>query len=223
MRIGEHSIPDLRLFPKIYADINLIYENYVLEEAESEDSVARLVGHNSANSGAWKSKMADMRLYGLVEPRAVRATALAERLTHGTKEQKQEAINEAILNVPLWKDLHERFGVEVPDSNFWLQLQRITGLSHLEAQKHADFVRKAYLDDIGHIKLEKEAIEVTGEKGTGEFDISKAISEGVLGRVIVKDAGFIDVKDKTTYQIAKAYLKIFAEKLGIKEKAEEEG
>ena len=49
------------------------------------------------------------------------------------------------------------------------------------------------------------------------------ISEGVLGRVTVKDAGFIDVKDKTTYEIAKAYLKLFAEKLGIEKTSEEEG
>jgi len=33
---------------------------------------------------------------------------------------------------------------------------------------------------------------------------------------------YIDVKDKTTYEIAKAYLRIFAEKLEIKEKSEEE-
>jgi hypothetical protein len=39
----------------------------------------------------------------------------------------------------------------------------------------------------------------------------------------LKDAGYIDVKDKTTYELAKAYLRNFAEKLGIKEKPEEGG
>jgi hypothetical protein len=34
----------------------------------------------------------------------------------------------------------------------------------------------------------------------------------------MEHAGFIDVRDKATYEIAKAYLKLFAEKLGIKEK-----
>ena len=35
----------------------------------------------------------------------------------------------------------------------------------------------------------------------------------------MKDAGYIDVKDRTTFEIAKAYLKLFAEKLGIAEEA----
>jgi hypothetical protein len=38
---------------------------------------------------------------------------------------------------------------------------------------------------------------------------------------MLKDAGYIDVKDKHTYELAKAYLKIFAEKLGIKEEKPE--
>lgn len=46
-------------------------------------------------------------------------------------------------------------------------------------------------------------------------DGSASIPEGVLGRVVVEGAGYIDVKDKTTYEIAKVYLKLFADKLGI--------
>jgi hypothetical protein len=46
---------------------------------------------------------------------------------------------------------------------------------------------------------------------------SGAIQEDVVGRVVLKDAGYVDVKDKYTYELAKVYLKIFAEKLGIKE------
>ncbi len=53
-----------------------------------------------------------------------------------------------------------------------------------------------------------------------KIDIPKATLEGVLGRITVKDAGYIDIKDKTTYEIAKAYLKLFAEKLGIKEESQ---
>ena len=129
MRIGSYTIPDLRLFPKIYEAVKLIYENYQLEEIEDEDAVARLVGHKSANSGAWLSKKADMRLYGLLEPRTIKLTPLAEKLTYGTEQEKQEAINKAVLNVPLWKELYSKFGVELPESNFWVQLQRITGVT----------------------------------------------------------------------------------------------
>lgn len=153
VRVGNYTIPNLRLFAKVYNDIKVIYENFRLDVAEDEDSVARLLGHKSANSGAWKSKIADMRLYGLLEPRAIKVTPLAEKLTYGTVQEKQEAINKTIFNVPLWKELYSKFGVELPNSNFWVQLQRITDLDHLEAQKFADPVRKAYLEDISYIKI----------------------------------------------------------------------
>jgi len=172
VKIGNYSIPDLRLFPKIFDAVNGIYENYELDEAPDEEAFARVVGHRSANSGAYYSKLADIRLYGLLESRSLRATPLAERLTHGTEQEIQEATNEAILHVPLWNELYSKFGAEVPDSNFWVQLQRITGVSHLEAQKHSDFIRKGYLDDISHIKAtEKPKRRGEGSMG-GRIDIS---------------------------------------------------
>lgn len=163
MKIGNYSIPTSRLFPKIYEDIKLVYENYRLDEAEDEEAVAKLCGHRSAKSGAWFTKLADMRLYGLLESRGIKATPLAEKLTYGTDEEQQEATNKAILNISLWKELYSRFGVELPESNFWVQLQRITGLDPLEAQKHAESIRKAYLDDASHIKASKKL--VSGGRG----------------------------------------------------------
>ena len=162
----------MRLFPKIHDWIRLIYENYRLEEADNADAVAMLCGHKSANSGAWLYKLADMRLYGLMEKRALKATPLAEKLTYKTEQEKQDATNEAVLNVPLWKELYSRFGVKLPDSNFWVQLQGITGLDPLEAQKHANSVRKAYLDDIGHIKAVKQGISGEGDMGGSGIDAS---------------------------------------------------
>ncbi|HUT81370.1 MAG TPA: hypothetical protein VMZ29_09230 [Candidatus Bathyarchaeia archaeon] len=153
MKIGSYTIPDLRLFPKIFEDIKLIYEHYQLSEAENQDAVAQLLGHKSANSGSWYSKIADMRLYGLLEPRSIQATKLAEKLTFGTDEEKQQAIAEAVLHVTLWKRLYDEFGKELTNGNFWVHIQKITNVNPLEAQKHADTIRNAYLSDISNIKI----------------------------------------------------------------------
>lgn len=51
----------------------------------------------------------------------------------------------------------------------------------------------------------KRRVRVTTE---AKVVISEAIVEVVLGRVTVKDAGYTDVKDRTTYEIAKEYPKI---------------
>lgn len=152
MKIGTYSVPDLRLFPTIYNDVKLVYENYKLEEVKDEDTVAKLLKHKRAGGGTWNSKVADIRLYGLLEPRGFKLTPLAERLCFGTEDQIQEATKETILNIPLWKQLYSNFGIELPESNFWVQLQKFTGVDPLEARNQADFARKAYLDDVSHIK-----------------------------------------------------------------------
>ncbi|MGQ9515074.1 MAG: hypothetical protein ACUVTL_08525 [Thermoproteota archaeon] len=102
----------------------------------------------------------------------------------------------------MWKEFYSRWGVNLPTVDFWVDLGKITGLEAPDAQRIEKIVRNAYLDDIKYLKvekeLEKEVVEVTPE---AKVDISTAIPEGVLGRVTVKDAGYIDVKDKTTYDL----------------------
>ncbi|MCG3256395.1 MAG: hypothetical protein KAU62_09930, partial [Candidatus Heimdallarchaeota archaeon] len=154
MKLGSYIIPDLRLFPKILGDVKILYESYQCSEVENPTAAANLLGHKSANSGSWHSKLADMRLYGLLEPRKIQVTKLAEILTYGTEEEKQDAMIQAIMKVPLWKTLFDDFGENLTNEYFWAQLQKITGVSPLEAQKHADFVRNAYLKDISNIKSE---------------------------------------------------------------------
>ncbi|MCW4050607.1 MAG: hypothetical protein NWE89_12825 [Candidatus Bathyarchaeota archaeon] len=158
MKVGSYSIPEMRLFPKLHGWLKQLYEAYRLEEIVNEDAAAQLCGHKSPNSGAWKYKKADFRLYGLMEPRALQLTSLAEALTYGTDEEKERAITDAILKVPLWKELHSRFGSDPPESNFWVQLQKITGLDPLDAQKHAENVRRAYLGDINHLPKTQEPV-----------------------------------------------------------------
>ena len=134
-------------------------------------------------------------------------------------------MTEAIRNVELWKLIYEKYTAkgELIPSDLWTDIRVWTGIPPEEAQSMVEIVRKAYLEDIKYIKpvseLEKKANTVELEK----IDKSEAISEEAIGRVILKDAGHIDVKDEATYKLAEAYLKVFAEKLGIKKKAEKEG
>ncbi len=216
MKIGSYSIPDMRLFPRIEGYARIIYEAYGFNEATDDNSVAIALGHKTANSGAFLSKLADLRLYGLLEPHSIKATKLAEKLTYGTDKEKQDATNKAVLGIPLWKELYSKFGVELPESNFWLQLQNITGLSHLEAQKHADFVRKAYLDDISHIKAEKEEKDMTGQEGADKIDKFTSISDRQANIV----AGLMR---EGAYDIAKSFIDFVKQKIGKEETTQEEG
>jgi DNA-binding transcriptional regulator YhcF (GntR family) len=44
---------------------------------------------------------------------------------------------------------------------------------------------------------------------------SGTVPAGAVGRVILKDVGYIDIIDKYTYELAQEFLRIIAKKLGI--------
>jgi predicted transcriptional regulator len=62
-----------------------------------------------------------------------------------------------------------------------------------------------------HRKIEKG--ELTGE----EEIIKEQLPEEAFGRFSLKGVGYVDIKDKDTFELAKAYFKVLAKKLGIAE------
>jgi len=54
------------------------------------------------------------------------------------------------------------------------------------------------------------------ERKSGE-DLQERLPEEALARFRLKDAGYTDIKDKDTFEIAKVYMKILSKKLGITE------
>lgn len=163
MKVGKYDIPQFKL-QSLIEPTKLLYENYRAEEAKDTLAVAKLLGHKTNKSGGFLIKLADMRSYGLITARGITVTDLGKRLTHGeAQQQKDQAYKEALLNISLWKELYGKFGKTLPSSNFWVQLGKIAGLEAPDAQKLAENVGKAYLDDIQYMKEEKELEK--GDKG----------------------------------------------------------
>lgn len=216
MRVGDKIIPDYRL-PILIDGVKTLYGKFEFKGIDDE-TAARLLGHSTSRSGSYIKRKADLRAFGLIEPRgAIKATELGRKVSYPNKrKEEQEGLVKAILNIDLWKLIYEKYtekGLKLP-SNFWIDIREFTGLPPEAAQDIAEKVKDSYLEDIKHIKpeIEPEAI-------TGEVDLSSSfeISEGVLARFTVKGIGYVDIKDVDTYQIAKAYLKLLAKKLGVEE------
>lgn len=219
MRMGNKLIPEHRL-PSLIDAAKTLYGKFGFNEIDGE-TASRLLGHSTSRSGSYIQKRADLRSFGLIEPRgAIKITELGRKVSYpdDTKEE-QEGLVEAISNIELWKLIYEKFtkkGLSLP-SNFWPEIRDWTGLPPEEARNAAKIVKKAYSADIKYVKpeyeLEKEAPELTKRK----IEAPTAISEGILARFTLKDIGYVDIKDKDTYEIAKAYLKVLAKKLEITE------
>ena len=58
MKIGTYEIPDLRLYPTLVEAAKVIYEKYASDEAQDMLIVAKLLGHETSNSGAFLRKLA---------------------------------------------------------------------------------------------------------------------------------------------------------------------
>lgn len=227
MEIAEGwSIPDMRLYPELYDDIKKLYGKFGQSEVDLE-TIAQLWGHKSSKSSQFRViKLGCLRVYGLIEGRGkIRVSTLGKNLTYPQNEEElMKAIAEAAKKIPLWKWLFDTFtskGRDVPTDTLWMDLRQLVGEDKLppeDAKNKAELVRKAYFEDLKYYKADFKPQNEGTKLKPDNVDSSLSIPEGVIGRVTVKDAGFIDVKDKTTYEIAKAYLKLFAEKLGIKEK-----
>jgi hypothetical protein len=161
VHVGNYAIPDLRLFPSLVEAARKIYDAYPNEDVSDLKSLAVLLGHKSEKSGAFLAKMTFMRAYGLIEGRgAVRISEIGKHIGFGTDDQKAEAIKKAILNIPLWNDLYAKFGVNLPTDNFWAQLAKIAVIEAPEAQRTAEQVRNAYLEDIRYLpKTEGQKME----------------------------------------------------------------
>jgi hypothetical protein len=182
MKVGKYDIPDMRLFPFLYEATKKLYEHFKSEEATDMLTVANLLGHQTDKSGAFIRKLACLRAYGLIEKRGVKVTELGKKLTYGaSEEERNAALKEAILNIPLWKEFYTRWGVNLPSSNFWVELTKIAGLEAPDAKKIEQIVRNAYLDDIRYLKVEKKPEEEgIGMATEAKVDISKAISRDAV-------------------------------------------
>jgi len=227
MEIAEGwSVPEMRIYPELYDDIKKLYGKFGQSEVDPE-TVAQLWGHKSMKSSQFRvTKLGCLRAYGLIDGRGkIRVSTLGKNLTYPQNEEElMTAIVETVKKIPLWKWLFDTFtskGRDVPTETLWMDLRQFVGEDKLtpeDAKNKAELIRKAYFEDLKYYKPEFKPQNGDKHLPTDNVDSKLSIPEGTLGRVSVKDAGFIDVRDKATYEIAKAYLKLFAEKLGIKEK-----
>jgi len=217
--VGSRTVPNTRL-PECIELVKTLYGRFGSKEVDDE-TVSRLFGHSTSRSGAYRQKIADLRSFALIDPRGnIRVTERGRKVSYSRdQKEEQEGLLEAISEIELWKLIYDKYtakGLTLP-SDFWTDIREWSGLPPEEAKNEAENVRKLYLEDIKYIKpkfeLEKEEARLAAEK----IDTSTAISEGSLARFTLKDIGYVDIKDKDTYEIARAYLKVLAKKLGIPE------
>ena len=143
-KIGNYETPEFKFSTILKATEKLV--DTLKGSVSDEKNFMEALGHTSKN-GAYLQKVSDMRKYGLLSGRGITATELANRLIKPlTQKEKKEAINEAINNIDLWKELMKRIGKkDINEESFRLQLSEITG-DRDKSYKNASSILSLYKD-----------------------------------------------------------------------------
>lgn len=220
MQIGNKSIPNTRL-PDCIELTKTVYGKFGSKEIDDE-TVSRLFGHSTSRSGAYKQKIADLRSFGLMEPRGnVRVTERGRKVSYpNNQKEEQEGLIEAISEIELWKLIYDKYtkkGLTLP-SDFWTDIRVWTGLPPEQAKTEAENVKKLYLEEIKYIKPEKEAEKMSGKETGGKIDTSKAISTN-----LEEQADLVSGLIKSgAYDIAKQFIDFIKAKESKKEEPKKE-
>ena len=221
------KIPTMRLYPELYDDVKKLYGKFGQSEVDQE-TVAQLWGHKSAKSSQFRFvKLGSLRSYGLIEGRGnIKVSDLGRRLTFPENDKEaNDAIVDAIKNVPLWKKLFDDYIAkreDLPTDTFWMDLRRIVGEDKLppeEAKIKAEIVRNAYFEDLKYFKPE---FEPTGEEDkleSGKIDTSTAISSSIDRQSSIVS----NLMKEGAYDIAKNFIDFIKQKKEKEETPEEEG
>lgn len=134
---------------KLTADDAVEIAEILVEELDGEVSSKQMfadaLGHSTAQSGSYITKVADARNYGILPKQGLEATDLAFRVAHPKDDTEyREAIFEMYQNISLLSELYDHLDGNEPPSNLWSVLTEITGANRNEAKEAASDIRALY-------------------------------------------------------------------------------
>lgn len=208
MRIGRFSVPRTRLYPTLIDAVKTLHDKYGTQATTDLDSVAKTLGHASTRSGTFLLKLADLRAYGLIEGRGeVKVSDIGRKISEpSTREEEAQALESAVNNIPLWREVYQRFGTELP-SEFTDELASIVGCSKEEAAEKAEMIIKSYLADTKPLRTLRRPITKNEPS---------AIKEAPIQRVIEIKLGEIHISlpaNKRDIETARSLLDILEKRL----------
>src|SRR3989344_4919556 len=106
-KIGSYEYPETQLGTLLKA-VEFLVKKFN-GQAKDEKTFAEAIGHKTNKSGTFIQKLSDLRKYNFLEKRGLTATQRARNIVNPlNKEEKEDEINNAIMDIKLWHDLYER-------------------------------------------------------------------------------------------------------------------
>lgn len=230
-KVGDKDIPKMRLSAALETTKSL-YGRFAFDEID-HDTAARFLNYSNGNNGAYRTKVADLKSYQLLNPNTrskIQVSSLGKSATYSkSEEEKNSAILEAMKSVELYRLIYEKYGSN-PPNDLWPDLAQWSGAKPNEAQEIQYEIREAYLADLRNLSVTAQTelkksptIEQwqgqSTEKPFEEEKHSEATSEAPAK--LTSKFGTILIVNLDTIDIAKAYLNLIEKELKSKEQKTE--
>lgn len=225
MNVGNKSIPNTR-FLECVEKTKAFYGNRGFEPAEP-DVAAREFGYSNGLNGAYRMKLADLRLFGLFTSRGnPQVSSLGKQVTYPeTDEEKGKAIMDSLMSVELYKLIYDKYKLNPPDK-LWSDIHNWTGLTINDSESIQHKVRELYYEDIKNIETTGLVGQLTPKveaqnKLVDQQKEAKSEIESVenASAKLITKYGTVIITDNDTVEIARSYLKLLEKNFKLQEEA----
>lgn len=190
-----------------------------LREDEMDRSVVADTLGMAMMGGGFAYLVSSMEKYGFIKTGGgkLRITDLGKVALYGEEKEKERAKTEAIMNVELFKDLYEQYGLDITEEHIRAFLRQKALVDIVKAQKLAPTIDKIYKNVANYIvtadKLERPqgvmSQEVPSQVGR-RFDTQGDSKKDILK--IQYGSLYLEVEKED----ARNALEMIAQKLGLK-------
>ena len=145
-KIGPYEYPDVGVLTALE-----VVETIVKEKTEKIETLAAKLGHANANSGGFRAKLAACQRYGFLlgKSTSLNVSSLAKRLVHPKDEnERSQLLGQAILNVELFRRIHDKVGISIPSGEFWVTLADIVEAERDEIMADSPKIESIYRDSL---------------------------------------------------------------------------
>ena len=115
----------------------------------TDTGLASLLGHDTAKSGAFRQRQADLRRFGLIDGRGdkLHASMWAKAASAPGPGELSGALSQTAFRIPLYRSLHDKYKGAVPaEEDFLTTLVDLTGLARSDLMPHVKSLLGLYTD-----------------------------------------------------------------------------
>ncbi len=138
----------------------------------TDSGLASLLHHETAKSGSFRQRQADLRRFGLIDGRGdkLKASSTAQTIYAPGPGELNGALSQVAFRIPLYRTLHEKYKGSIPsEEDFLTTLVDLTGLPRSELMEHVKTLLGLYRDVCGTLSMAPPSSSAPPPRPTGGY------------------------------------------------------